>query len=110
MPQISRQLIAEISTKPKELEYVKQYYHLSDEEGYNIGMIRGGMSSPAYLFVAQIQDYLGLDENATINAPGTLGNWTWRLKKGQLDSSLARKIARMTYTYGRSRSDWKAKK
>ena len=96
--------------KPKEVDYVKKYYSLSEAESYNIGMIRGGMASVAYLFIAQIQDYLGLDEEATINAPGTLGNWTWRLVKRQLDSKLARKIAEMTSVYGRSRNDWKAKK
>ena len=31
---------------------------LNDEEGFNAGIIRGGMSCQSRLFVAQMQDYL----------------------------------------------------
>jgi len=85
----------------KDMEYAKRYYGLNEEEGYNYGFIRGGMSSVCNLFVAQIQDYLGLDESATINNPGTLGNWRWRALKGDLDAKLAKKIALITHTYHR---------
>ena len=60
------------------------------------------MSSVAELFVAQIQDYLGLGADARINTPGKAeGNWRWRLLPGELTPELAGKIAAMTRRYGR---------
>ena len=61
------------------------------------------MASVACLFVGQMQDYLGLGEEATMNVPGTLNNWRWRLKKGQLNGRLAKKIADITHVYNRGR-------
>lgn len=67
-------------------------------------MIRGGMSSVAILFVAQMQDYLGLGKNNRINVPGTeSGNWQWRLIDGELTDELAEKIKAMTVMYDRTR-------
>ncbi len=91
------------NAKKKDLKYAKQYYGLNEEEGCNFGFIRGGMSSVAALLVAQMQDYLGLGEEATMNVPGTLNNWRWRLKKGQLSNRLAKKIADITHVYNRGR-------
>lgn len=91
------------NAKPKDLDYAKRYFGLNEEEGYNFGFIRGGMSTVAFLFIAQMQDYLGLGEEATINKPGSLGNWRWRMLKGQADATLAKKIASITYTYHRGR-------
>ena len=81
------------------------YYGLNEEEGYNFGYIRGGMSSVCDLFICQIQDYLGLGDETTINHPGTLDNWKWRLVKGQLNSDLCKKIAKITHAYNRSREE-----
>ena len=89
------------TAKKKDVEYVKKYYGLNEKEGYNFGMIRGGMSSVAYLFIAQMQDYLGLGTDATINNPGTLGNWSWRMRRNDMSPSLAKKIADMTHMYRR---------
>ena len=61
------------------------------------------MSSVAELFVAQMQDYLGLGEGHRMNVPGTQsGNWQWRLLPGELTPELAEKILRMTVLYGRA--------
>ena len=66
-------------------------------------VIRGGMSSVAELFVAQMQDYLGLGEGHRMNTPGTQsGNWQWRLLPGELTPELAERIRRMTVLYGRT--------
>ena len=79
-----------------------KYLGLKDTSDFNWAMIRTGMSSVTNLFVAQMQDYLGLDDSARINQPGTLGdNWKWRLKKGELKNSLAKKIAQYTIMYDR---------
>lgn len=80
-----------------------EYLGLNEREGFNFGMIRGGMSSVADLFVAQMQDYLGLGAESRMNTPSTLGcNWKWRLLPDRCTGELARKIRRMTYLYGRT--------
>ena len=89
----------------QDLSYAGSYYGFNKKEGYNYAFIRAGMNSVADLFVCQIQDYLGLDESAVINVPGTLGNWTWRLAKGQINLRLAHKIRKIVHGCGRSRKD-----
>ena len=87
---------------PEDVRFAEEYLGLNDGEGFNLGMIRGGMSSVAVLFVAQMQDWLGLGAQARTNTPSTLGNnWKWRMEKGALTPELAKKIRRMTYIYGR---------
>lgn len=82
--------------------YAARYLGLSEAEGFNWGLIRGGMGSVADLFVAQIQDYLGLDESARMNRPGEgRGNWRFRVKPGECTAELAEKIAGMTRMFGR---------
>ena len=79
-----------------------KYLGLSDTKDFNYHMIRAGMMSVADLFVAQIQDYLGLDDRARINTPGTLGtNWKWRMNFNMLSDDLALKIKDLTKMYER---------
>lgn len=89
----------------KDRNYFVKYYSLEANKGYNNGFIRSGMQSIAKLFIAQIQDYLGLGEEATINKPGTINCWRWKLKNNCLNYNLAIKIARITKLYGRQRKD-----
>lgn len=79
------------------------YLGLNNDEGYVWGLLRGGMSSVARLFVAQMQDYLELDNSARMNTPGkSEGNWLWRMLPGRLTGELSSKIARMTHLYNRT--------
>ncbi len=90
------------SATAESVTYARRYLNLSHEESFHWGMIRGGMSSVADLFVAQIQDYLGLGAEGRINKPGTLsGNWQWRLLPGQASPELAKKIYSYTEMYER---------
>lgn len=82
-------------------EFLIDYYGLNDKEGISNGLIRSGMASCADLFIAQLSDYLGLDEKATINMPGTMNNWTWRVENGLINNTLAKKIAKITNTFER---------
>lgn len=85
-----------------ELELAERYLGLNEREGFVRGIIRGGMSSVASVFIAQLQDWLELDGDARINTPGTLGgNWQWRVTHEQLSRTLAAEIAAMTSLYGR---------
>ncbi len=88
---------------PGNVELATEYLGLNDREGFNWGMLRGGMTSAAELFVAQLQDYLELGAEARMNTPGILGgNWQWRLLPSQLTPKLTKRIAAMTRRYGRS--------
>ena len=94
---------------PADIEMAVRYLGLNDQEGFHWGILRGGMSSVADLFVAQMQDYLGLGAGSRMNVPGILGgNWQWRMKQGQLDAELSKKLAEMARIYGRSEYAWQA--
>lgn len=94
---------------PEDIAMAVKYLGLNDEEGFHWGVIRGGMSSVAELFVTQMQDFLGLGAEARMNTPSTLGtNWKWRLAEGQITEELTSKIAEMTRLYGRSSKKWQA--
>ena len=84
------------------MTYARKYLGLNEAEGFNWGIIRGGMSSVADTFVTQMQDYLGLGAEGRMNTPGTdKGNWQWRMLPGEATPSLARKIRQYTKMYGR---------
>jgi 4-alpha-glucanotransferase len=84
------------------IDFAKLYLHITDDEGMVWGLIRGGMSSVARLFVAQMQDFLELGGEARINRPGTVGgNWEWRLTKEQLKVAPVARIKEITRRYGR---------
>ena len=79
-----------------------EYFGLNDAEGFCEGMLRGGLSSPSALFVAQLQDWLGLSVGCRTNTPGTsAGNWRWRLLPGEASAALAERICHKTALYGR---------
>ena len=92
----------------EDLAFATRYLGLNEAEGFNPGVIRGGMMSQARLFVAQMQDWLGLGEGSRINTPGKpSGNWTWRLLPGEAGAELAGQIREMTRIYGRCRAEQK---
>ena len=93
---------------PDDVALAVRYLGLNQEEGFHWGMIRGGQSSVADLFIAQMQDYLGLGADSRMNTPGLLGgNWQWRLMPEQLDAMLAKRMAEIAWIYGRSPSEQK---
>ncbi|MBE6990870.1 MAG: 4-alpha-glucanotransferase [Ruminococcaceae bacterium] len=88
---------------PEDIAYAARYLGLNEQEGFCRGVIRGGMSSVAELFVAQMQDYLALGRGHRMNTPGTRsGNWTWRMLPGEATAELAAEIRGMTVMYGRA--------
>ena len=85
----------------EDIAMAKQYLGLNRSEGFIRGVLRGGMSSVADLFVAQMQDFL--EDAGRINTPGVpSGNWQWRMTEGKLTDELADSIAAMTTLYGRA--------
>ncbi len=87
---------------PADVAAAKRYFGLNEEEGWHWGFLRGGMASAARIFIAQMQDYLGLGAEARMNAPGTLGgNWQWRILPDETPPELAETIREFTLRYGR---------
>lgn len=90
------------NTNKPDVDYAVKYLNLNEKEGYNWGFIRGALSSVGSLAIAQMQDYLGLEDEGRMNIPSTLGgNWQWRVKKEALTEELAEKINKITKLYGR---------
>ena len=65
-------------------------------------MIRAAMQTEAWLAVAPLQDYLGLDGSARLNTPGVSeGNWRWRFDWDMLEAPLSKEIRAMIEASGR---------
>ena len=66
-------------------------------------IIRAGMASVSYLFIATMQDYLGLGGESRMNRPGIMDgkNWLWRVTPGQINNTLAEEIHHLTKLYAR---------
>jgi 4-alpha-glucanotransferase len=92
----------ETTGSKEEIENAIEYLNLTEEEGYNWGLIRGIWGSVADTSIALMQDFLNLGNEARINLPATIGeNWCWRAKNGAFTNELAKKIYRLTKIYGR---------
>ena len=87
----------------EERDFVEQYLGVRDDvEAVRKAVLQSGQRSVAELFVAQMQDYLALGEEARINVPGVAeNNWAWRMLPRKTTKKLAREIRRLTYTFGR---------
>ena len=65
-------------------------------------MMRSAWASAADLAVMQLQDVLGLDGEARMNTPSTLGeNWKWRLLPGAFTPALAKRLRHEMAVYQR---------
>lgn len=65
-------------------------------------MIELAFSSPARVAIVQLQDALGLCDEARMNTPGSLGgNWTWQLERGALTDDLADRLRAVAAGRGR---------
>lgn len=68
------------------------------------GLIEAAYSSRARLALVQMQDVLGLGNQARMNYPGRAeGNWRWKLRRGQLTDALAVQLKRAAARARRSR-------
>ena len=92
-----------MKTAPKQsVKFAKEYLNLTQEEGYNWGMMRGAWSSVGELAIVPMQDLLGIGSAGRMNTPSTLGgNWEWRALDGQIDNKLAKRVYKYMEMYGR---------
>ena len=69
-------------------------------------LISLAMMSAAKDCIVPVQDWLGLDNTARMNQPGTVNvNWGWRLLPGQLTEELSKEILEVSMRYGRANWD-----
>jgi 4-alpha-glucanotransferase len=65
-------------------------------------LIELALSSRARIAILPAQDVLGLGSEARLNHPGRAeGNWSWRLRRGQLTDELAARLREATEHHGR---------
>lgn len=84
------------------------YFRLTEKEGLAWGVIRSMMASPANTVIFQIQDFIGLGNEARINEPSTLGkNWRWRIRPECINDWLAGLICKSTKVYYRTPNEKK---
>ena len=64
--------------------------------------MRRRFCSVSVFAVAPLQDFLGLDNAARMNYPGSLGgNWTWRMSPEDMNEFLRSRMYETNLLYGR---------
>ena len=88
---------------PEDIEYARQYMHVTEDEGWCRGFLRTGMATPCELFVVQMQELLELPGDCRTNTPGVPeGNWVWRMLPGAITKELTDWLADCTLRYRRA--------
>ena len=88
----------------EELRYLEDYLGLKGrpKEELSDHIIRAVFGSVADTVIIPMADWLGLGDEARINAPSTLGgNWSWRMDKKAFDKKLIKKMRGLTELYSR---------
>lgn len=86
----------------EERAFARVYLGAEDAQSACRALLRAGQGSVAELFIAQLQDYLGLGSESRINVPGVAeGNWRWRLRPGLTTPALAAEIRALTHAFSR---------
>lgn len=85
-----------------DVDFATNYLHITKDEDYNWGMIRGAYQSVCNLAIIPMQDLLGLGTDARMNTPSTVGhNWQWRLKKDIDLKNVTKKLKELCKIYER---------
>ena len=71
-----------MKTAPKaSVKFAKEYLNLTEEEGFNWGMMRAAWASVGDMAIVPMQDLIGIGSEGRMNTPSTLGgNWEWKLQ------------------------------
>lgn len=86
----------------KELKYAYKYMGISTKKEITDAVLRTAYASVASVAIFQVQDVLGLGNEARMNTPSTVGNnWKWRMPAGALTSEHAKKLVKLATLYGR---------
>ena len=84
------------------LRFCLDYLGVKTREEIPDALLRLAWSSTADTAIAQMQDLLGLGNEARINVPSTVGqNWRWRISKGDISGEIKEKLRFLNETYNR---------
>lgn len=89
-------------------EVIRDYLddHLTPDPYMYRKLVSLAMMCCAKTCIIPMQDWLGLDNTARMNLPGTVNtNWRWRLLPGQLTQKLAQTIQTVSKRFGRANWD-----
>ena len=93
-----------LSADSNDIEYMRKYldiYTYNDKDTV-WKMICRTMAVVSDTVIIQMQDYLGLGNEARTNIPSTLGgNWCWRMEKNVIDERLIQSMLHITGLYKR---------
>ena len=90
------------SQTPKELKYAYDYMGINKKSDITDAVLRTAYASVASIAIFQVQDVLGLGNEARMNTPSTVGdNWKWRMTSGELTAAHAKKLKKLAELYGR---------
>ena len=90
--------------KEEDLQLVRDYLcdYTTPVEKLYMPMAAMALRTCADTCIIPLQDYIGLDNSARVNVPGTAqGNWGWRLLEGQIPKDLAKQVYAMTKAFKR---------
>jgi len=91
------------SLDSQQMKRVHHYAGHTPDKEIPRALIRILWQSIANTTIAPMQDLLSLDTQSRMNRPGiTDGNWTWRLRAGDLTTKLAHHLADLTTATGRA--------
>ncbi len=86
----------------RSLHFACDYLHVRKKKDLPAACIRAAYASVADTAVIQMQDLLGLGNEARTNFPSTIGtNWRWRLLPNQLTDELSVKMHDLSELYAR---------
>lgn len=83
-------------------DILRRYFQCPDEE-IVWQMMRSLISSSANYVIFPLQDLMGLDNSARMNAPSTVGssNWSWRFDPSLLTDGILNRLREYISLYGR---------
>ena len=85
------------------LSYCLDYLGVKSKSDIPDALLRLAWASTAETAITQMQDLLGLGNEARINVPSTVGlNWRWRITPGDLNGRIAERLRGLTETYNRT--------
>ena len=81
---------------------IREYFGIGRQESVEEALIRATYRTSLHTAIFQMQDLLGLGNEARMNFPSTMGsNWQWRMKKDQYEKINVQKYQTMAWMYRR---------
>ncbi|GHU52717.1 4-alpha-glucanotransferase [Clostridia bacterium] len=90
------------SLNKKTIKHCFEYLNVEKKKEIPNAVIRLAWSSCAEYAIAQMQDFLGNDENSRMNTPSTLGiNWKYRISDNDLNDDVLKQIKYLNKLFNR---------